>query len=161
MTDLSEKPLYRLIQPFYVDDILIEAETPGRNGMEPTVIEFEGIPNEAMEPLNGSARENMGKFLATLAAGNRAAGRSGDRTPPVGDIVYNAVAERPRESPTLVQNVPPMSGLIIDNPQKFRQAPEREPTVKVVEATETVGIRPRKVMGTIVREESILSGQGA
>ena len=156
----SEAPLYRLLQPFYVDDVLIDSETVTRNGPEATVIEFHGIPNEAMEPLNNAARAQMEKLFQRIAAGNRQAGRAAlAATPAIGDLAAEAMAARPREMPTRVDGVPPMSGTLYEG-SKFRQPGEKAPSVKIIEAAEHIPLRPRKIMGTIVKEESILTGQG-
>jgi hypothetical protein len=122
------------------------------------VIEYEGEPNEAMEPLNEPARERMRAFFAKLAAGARAAGWNGTGTPSMADQVARAVAERPREMPTRIDNVPPMAGTQYEN-GKFRGPEEKAPAVKIVTQDTPIAVRPRKVMGTIVKEESILTGQ--
>jgi hypothetical protein len=74
----EDLPRYKLLQPFYADDVL---------WAEDEVIEFGGCPNEAMEPLNAPARKRMREFLDSLPGG---------RTMPLADAVAAAMEERPR-----------------------------------------------------------------
>lgn len=126
-TAITEAPRYRLILPFYVDDQYIA------EGVE---IEFGGVPNEGMEPLNEPARTRMTDYLGTLEGG---------RTPRVEDVYYIAMKNRPKEGdavvlPHAVKDVPQMGGLS-----------KLEPKAKIL-ATPTAPIRPKKLMGTVVVE---------
>ncbi len=51
-------PKYRLIEPFYADDVRFDTGT---------ILEFDGCPNEMMEPLNDEAIEKMEAYQAFLA----------------------------------------------------------------------------------------------
>lgn len=152
------KPLYKLIQPLYADDIFIEAETRGPMGLEATVIEYEGEPNESMEPMNEPARQNMRVFLDKLAAGNRAIGRQGDRTPPIGDIVQQAMTERPREMPVRRDDTPPIANTRFENGagKPFAAPEEKAPQVNIVKTDNPTAIRPRRIMGTSQPEAPLL-----
>lgn len=125
-------PRYRLIQPFYADDMFIA---------EGEVIEFAGIPNEAMEPLNESARVKMTEFLKALPGG---------RTPPLEQTVAKAMAERPREVtlPRLNEEKPLMGNLKADGSVNFD--PKAEPSVKhLPQPEEPKYVRPIRAQGSI------------
>lgn len=154
----AERPLYKLIQPLYADDVYIEAETRGPMGLEATVIEFDGEPNEAMEPMNEPARQRMETFFAKLAAGNRAAGRTGDRTPPIGDLVQQAMEERPREMPQRRDDIPPLANTRFENGagKPFRAPDEKEPVINIVKQSTPIAVRPKRIMGTSQPESPLL-----
>lgn len=154
MSETQEIAQYQLLQPFYVDDTLIDNDTKLPSGeIVPTVIEYEGEPNEAMVPINASAKAAMEKFLQKLATGNKAAGWNGNRTPSMDEQVGRAMAERPREMPTLPGKVPPMPNTLYEN-RAFKADPTKE-TAKVVEPPSGMMAKPRRIMGTAVREEPI------
>jgi hypothetical protein len=69
---------YQLEKPFYADDNYID---------EGEIIEFDGMPNEAMKPLNEEARHNQAVFFEL----------NGGRTPPLADMMEKAMRERPKE----------------------------------------------------------------
>lgn len=160
-TATAEKPLYKLLGPIYFDDMYIEDTVKGANGPEAVVIEYEGTPNEYMEPMNEPARAQMLKLLAALEAGNRRAGREGNRTPSMDTLVGEAMDNRPRhEMPTRRDDVPPMANTNFDSPGlRFRQPTEKVPSVKIVEQETPIAVKPRRVFGTIVREEPLPTGQ--
>jgi len=125
-------PRYLLLKPFYVDDNYIA------EGVE---IEFTGVPNEQMEPLNDSAKERMAKFLE----------QNGGFTPRIEDIVYQRMSERPREvtMPHAEKNIPLMGGMTANH----TPAAAPEPTATIVKVP-TPDVRVKKLMGTIVQETS-------
>lgn len=125
-------PRYLLLKPFYVDDNYIA------EGVE---IEFGGIPNEQMEPLNESAKARMTEFLKA----------NGGFTPRIEDIVYQRMSDRPREvtMPHAEKNIPMMGGMTANH----TQAAPPEPTAVVVKVP-APDVRVKKLMGTIVQETS-------
>ena len=127
----SAKPLYRLIKPFYIDDNYIA------EGVE---IEFTGIPNEQMEPLNAEAEARMTEFLKA----------NGGFTPRIEDIVYQRVSERPQEvsMPRMEHNIPQMPGVQISGQPAIKPAPAQATITKVP----TAEVRTKKLMGTVVQE---------
>lgn len=62
----EELPRYRLIEDFFGPDNTLHHAT--ENG-QPAEIEFDGPPNEQMEPLNEPARVKMQAYLEELRAG--------------------------------------------------------------------------------------------
>lgn len=116
-----ETPRYRLVKPFYVDDMYIE---------EGRVIDFDGTPNDQMEPMNEPARVKMEAYIKSLNDGARAAGRDSRH---LADIAYQEVHKRPREPERIITmpeykpDVPPMANL-----HKVGQKPVvKEPSVKI------------------------------
>ena len=63
---VEELPRYRLIEDFFGPDCVLYHATEGGN---PTEIDFDGPPNEQMEPLNEPARVKMRAYLEELRAG--------------------------------------------------------------------------------------------
>ena len=125
----KEKPRYKLLKPFYVNDQYIA---------EDTEIEWTGVPNEQMEPLNDQAIERMTAYLLTLEGG---------RTPRVEDLMYQTMLKRPREAaeitiPKAVQDVPQMGNM----------RPSGDSGVKIMAEAPTVKLQ-KKLMGTIVEEK--------
>ena len=125
----KEKPRYKLLKPFYVNDQYIA---------EDTEIEWTGVPNEQMEPLNDQAIERMTAYLLTLEGG---------RTPRVEDLMYQTMLKRPREAaeitiPKAVQDIPQMGNM----------RPSSEAGVKIMAEAPTVKLQ-KKLMGTIVEEK--------
>lgn len=100
-----ETPQYRLVKPFYADDTYFP---------EGTIIEFDGTPNEQMEPLNASAMERSRAYIEKLNEGARQIGRDSRH---LADIVFQEVSKRPREParevslPKFVPETPPMGNL--------------------------------------------------
>ena len=125
-------PRYRLLKPLYADDNYIA------EGIE---IEFTGVPNETMEPLNDSAKERMTAFLKA----------NGGFTPRIEDVVYQRMADRPREitMPHATQNVPQMGGLTANH----TQAAPATPSAVIVNVPKA-DVRVKKLMGTVVQETS-------
>jgi hypothetical protein len=124
----KEKPRYKLLKAFYVNDQYIS---------EDTEIEWTGVPNEQMEPLNDMAVEKMTAYLLTLEGG---------RTPRVEDLMYQTMLKRPKEAaevtiPKAVQDVPQMGSM---------RSP-RETDVKITAEPPTVKLQ-KKLMGTIVED---------
>lgn len=156
-------PRYKLIQAFYADDQLWP---------EDAEIEFDGVPNDAMQPLNAAARERMDAWLRSLPP--RAKPQQGTvnidpetlRRVLLGEHVAAAVAARPREEgaatvmatepvalkqPAADPTVPLMPNVALPG-QKMRHA---APTV-IGHAPEAEGrVKPaKKVMGTIISEKA-------
>lgn len=127
MNEVSELPRYRLVQPFYVDDRKLE---PG------IVIEYAGIPNEAMDPLNEPARKAMKKFLTSLGPAGR--------TPPVEEVMEQAMRNRPREPAPLTGTVR-IDGI---------RPPEAKPETATIVADEAAhpSQSPVRVQGTVKDE---------
>ena len=125
----KEKPRYKLLKPFYVNDQYIS---------EDTEIEWTGVPNEQMEPLNDMAVEKMTAYLSTLEGG---------RTPRVEDLMYQTMLKRPKEAaevtiPKAVQDVPQMGSM---------RPSLKEADLKITTEAPTVKLQ-KKLMGTIVEE---------
>jgi len=79
---VGEMPQYKLIKPFYgPNDVFYDPE----GGDE--IIEWTGIPNEAMEPLNEPAKKRMEAWLNSMPGGKQ---------PQLGDIAQAAMMIRPR-----------------------------------------------------------------
>lgn len=129
--DMDEDfPRYKLLQPFYADDVL---------WAEGEVIEFGGIPNEAMEPLNKPAKVKMREFLASLPGGG---------TPALADAIQAAMEDRPRHEGS-VRGVsrPKEKALMGDKSLHGKGA------VRHVElAPEKEIRRPARIMGTVQDE---------
>src|SRR6185312_13156834 len=87
-------PRYRLITPFYADDQLWPEEAE---------IEFDGVPNEGMQPINDAARERMEAWLRSLPPRAKPPQGSVNLDAAtlarvlLGEHVGAAVAARPRE----------------------------------------------------------------
>lgn len=78
----GEAPRYRLLKPFYgPDDRYYDPE----EGDE--IIDWDGVPNEQMEPINDPAKMRMTAYLERLPAG---------KTPALADIVQAAASLRPK-----------------------------------------------------------------
>lgn len=127
----TERPKYRLIQPFYAEDVLFG---------EGRVIFFDGVPNEAMEPLNDHAIAKTKEFLSHLAGG---------KTPLLEDAVFKAVNERPRNEMGAFGIVtadddgkPPIMGTVRMDGRKSVE------TVKTIEDVTPAPAPPRQLMGT-------------
>ena len=131
-------PQYKLLKQFYADDTLFPEEA---------IIEFNGIPNEQMEPLNDAAREKMAAFLKSLEEGMHEAGRISRK---LEDIVLQEVANRPRENarvtmPQYRPGKPPMGNITAEGaPIK----PSITPKTKLISTAE---IEPQKpiVIGAV------------
>jgi hypothetical protein len=52
-----ELPRYRLIKPLFADDTYFDEES---------IIDYDGVPNEFMQPLNDAARAQMRAFIDSL-----------------------------------------------------------------------------------------------
>jgi hypothetical protein len=130
--DAGTVPRYEITTPapggFFVDDILIES------GQQ---IEFYGIPNEQMEPLNQPAREVIALYLASI----------GGVTPDLADQSYDAYRNRPRQA-SIVGNRPEPPPL---------GTPRSQSNVRVVGASDGVpempGVTPGSVGGSQSRRE--------
>lgn len=126
MPELMEVPKYRLIAPIYFDDQFIP-EIMIVDGREaPTIIEYEGIPNEAMEPVNEPARVKWNEYQKMMDDSMIAAGRLSRK---IEDIVAQEVAARPREPRGIVElpqvraDVPVMGNVTAAGGKKL--APEK------------------------------------
>ena len=93
---IEQIPQYRILDG---KGAWLEDETLHEQG---TIIEYLGVPNENMEPLNEAARARMNTYLIELDDGARA--RAADdgrhyrgRVRDLGDQVGDAVAARPKE----------------------------------------------------------------
>ena len=128
--DPPARPRYRLLKPFYADDNYIA------EGVE---IEYGGVPNEQMEPLNESAKARMTEFLKL----------NGGFTPRIEDITYQRMQERPREItlPHTQIDVPLMGTM----PNSKPAVAEPSVTITKVPAQD---VRVKKLMGTVVQETS-------
>lgn len=128
--DDEEFPRYKLLQPFYADDVL---------WAEDEVIEFGGIPNEAMEPLNAAAKKKFREFLDLLPGG---------RTPPLAESIQAAMEDRPRHEGSVrgisrKKEIPLMGDKSLHGKGDVRHvdlAPEKERK------------RPARIMGTVQDE---------
>lgn len=137
----TERPRYRLIKPFYVDDIFINEEEE---------IFFDGVPNEAMEPMNEPALKKVAEFRATLPGG---------KTPPLETTVAKAMAERPREV-TVVgqrQEVPLMGNLNPDG-SKLIESSKPSTVEHIPKPVEAKYVRPIRPQGTVPGEDPTLGG---
>lgn len=83
-----QSPQYRLIKPFFCDDTFFD------EGVE---IVYDGVPNEAMEPLNDAAKVKMTEYIKALDDGMHASGRLSRK---IEDIVFQEMQNRPQESRT-------------------------------------------------------------
>lgn len=127
-----EKPRYRLLQPFYCDDMYFAVDEE---------IIFEGTPNEGMEPLNRAAEDKLDAWYASLPS----------RPRPLADVVADSVANRPRdEAPKDVRQVVRASEASA-TPVMGKGTSKQ--TVELVEKpAERKYKGPKKVMGTVVKE---------
>jgi hypothetical protein len=106
LSALDETPRYRMLAPMFLED-----ETWRDAG---TIIEYNGCPNENMEPLNDTAGRRMKAYQAQLDDGAQAVAELNGRPyrgrlKDLGDQVAEAVATRPREPRALPQyreNIP-------------------------------------------------------
>lgn len=109
---------YQLEKPLFADDIYID---------EGETIEYGGMPNEAMKPLNDEARHNLAIFYK----------QNGGRTPPVGDMMEKAMRERPREGAVTrigAEPIVPLTGTVAA--EGLPRPASKEPTVKHLPKTE-------------------------
>ena len=55
----NERPIYRVLSAVYINEQLVQpyVTDPATKQVEPQVIEWEGLPNEALEPLNDIAKQ--------------------------------------------------------------------------------------------------------
>ncbi len=119
-----DPPRYLLLQPFYVNDLYIDADQE---------IEWRGIPNEAMEPLNASAERRMNRWRDSLPSKNRQ----------LGDFVEEAYMNRPRAEEAAPRRT---------KPAHLMGVPTNAPTPKVIVQPQNRYKGPRKQMGTVVLE---------
>src|SRR5690242_12391265 len=81
---MQTEPRYRLLAPFYApNDVHYPVED---------IIEFDGVPNESMEPLNRPAEDKLEAYLASL----------GGYTRDLAEITEEAMNNRPRENEVTV-----------------------------------------------------------
>jgi hypothetical protein len=112
MEPKTETPKYRLVKPFYVNDIGMYVE----EGRE---ILWDGVPNEEMEPLNKAAEDRLKAYLATLEEGRLAAGHTSSK---IEDILFEAMRNRPREPQQGVADNP-RSSTKVDLPKYNKEVP--------------------------------------
>lgn len=141
---VTSVPKYRLIAPIYFDDQYIP-ETMIVDGREvSTIIEYEGVPNEAMEPINEPAQVKWKAYQEMMDQSMRDAGRLSRK---LEDIVQQEIAQRPREArhtvelPQVRPDVPAMGNITVAGGKKV--APEKS-TVKISSA-EPEGPAPIKL----------------
>ena len=111
MVNTAEVPKYRLLEPFF-------DETHTLRDMG-TIIEYEGTPNLAMQPLNEAALAQIVKLEKVLHEGARLRALQKGKEyngalPTLEDAVGEAVAERPREldlTPPVVKASPQTESL--------------------------------------------------
>lgn len=153
-------PQYRLLEVFYADDVLWPVDA---------IINFDGVPNDQMEPLNPPARAKMQVYLEGLEEGRIRAGLA--KGFDMSDVVLAAMQNRPREELKInvgAVEMPhkdpdvPMMGTIVQVGQKQRGRPKK---VEMVEQTAENRIAPKKppMMGTILSQSpggDINSGGG-
>lgn len=119
----DDLPLYRALAPLFLED-----ETLHDVGTE---IIYLGDPNEHMEPLNEAARERSEAYMQQLEDGARQVaqlngrqyrGRSRD----LGDQVFDAMGERPREQKVILprggDNVPVRPDMVPVNKRRLAGA---------------------------------------
>lgn len=70
----GHKAMYRLTSKVHLSHQVIDPLyiNPATKATEPTVIEWSGVPNEAMEPINDTAKEIFDAFMDSI--GNRSLG---------------------------------------------------------------------------------------
>ena len=71
----GEKPIYKLINKVYLDEVLVDPIWVGSDHVQrPTEIGWRGIPNQAMRPVNDAAKRIFGAFNESIggAMGNEA-----------------------------------------------------------------------------------------
>ena len=82
---VGELPRYKLIKPFYgPDDVLYDPEEPGFDA-----IDWTGVPNHEMEPINEPAKKRMEAWLRSLPGGKD--------SPNMDEMSQAAYMHRPRE----------------------------------------------------------------
>lgn len=116
--DLKPGARYELEKPFFADDTYID---------EGEVIEYGGMPNEAMKPLNDEARHNLKIFFKI----------NGGKTPPVGDMMEKAMRERPRELSVMregQERIVPLTGTVAA--EGLPRPPTAEPTIRHLPKTD-------------------------
>jgi hypothetical protein len=132
-------PRYKLLQPFYCDDAYYE---------EDTEIEFDGIPNIGMLPLNALARAKFAEFRASL-----------ETEETVDEIVFRQMADRPRHLRAPrdrlhipdTDETPPLTG--VDNTGEIHRMTKDSP--KAVKSSGLTGMsKPKKTFGGGVQEAS-------
>lgn len=118
-------PRYEVIVPhpggFFIDDVLLP------NG---EIIDYCGVPNEGLAPLNDAGRQVMEQFLISIGGG----------TPDLADQSYEAYVNRPRQA-ALVSARPEAPAL--GTPRTLQAA-----KVAVVEQQPRRYVGPRRAMGT-------------
>jgi len=98
---------------------------------EDTVIEFDGIPNEAMEPLNEPARARMTAYIKA----------NGGKTPRVEDVMYAHMQNRPKDGEVILPNA------VHNVPQQGHLAKPSVPGAKILPDQSVAPVK--KIMGTI------------
>lgn len=137
---ITELPRYKLLAPLYADDAYFE---------EDTVIEYDGVPNLSMFPLNEAAKVRLEEYASTLSRLD------------LGEQVFRAMQERPRHElqPPRQPSVsipgtdvkPPLTGY--EGGRYPKMTKDRQKTVvSHGEAKASEGQGPKKIFGTGVRE---------
>lgn len=157
----DEAPQYELLAPFYAEDVLWP---------EGAVINFFGVPNEQMEALNEPAKARMTSYLEYLEKWRTKAGLAKGAT--LADVVYEAMLNRPKEDqlrlpdelvaqaeprpielPHAQHNVPIMPGVSAAG-DVGKRGPGRPRTISAVERPQEHRQKmPKRVLGTIGKEQ--------
>lgn len=143
----QELPRYMLIKPLYADDTFFDEES---------IIDYDGIPNEYMQPLNEPAIEAMKAYVEKLM--------DGLPTPPLADTVERAYQTRPRREitpiiprqpqyfengmPIFREDIPHMPGVRVDG----KPIPERQgkKTASAISEGEKQKYRkPKRIIGSV------------
>lgn len=155
-------PQYRLVEAFYADDVLWPAGS---------ILNFDGVPNDQMEPLNEPGRRASEIYMAGLEEGRIRAGLK--KNFDISDVVYAAMQNRPREeenrihvgavdTPRSADTTVPMMSNIQQAGTKQRGRPRKVELVEQLPENRVAAKKP-PLMGTIIsqsREGEINSGGG-
>ena len=155
----DDLPQYRLLKAFFGPDHCLWPED--------AELEFDGTPNEWMEPLNEMARKRMMQFQNEMDYGRwRKACKDavekhlvaptledfmGAPRPDLADQVYEAMKDRPREMPTKV-DAPMMPHMATEEQKRRRGRPPIHIKATVPDVNTGRPGRPKRIMGSLVSD---------
>lgn len=167
----QELPRYRLIKPLYADDTFFDEET---------ILDYDGTPNEFMQPLNDAARAQMRAFIDSLTEIDEDTGftpgleaqidKASDRATAHRTYLANRGGRRRREItpqipdqankyangdlPEFVEDIPVMPGVEVDGKrvQKRNAGPKKAKLLSPEERAKYK--KPGKIFGTVRTENA-------
>ena len=136
----------RIIEPVWID---------AHHTARPTEIDFPGVPNEAMIPLNDTAKAIFEAFMESIGSVAGGKGRDGHALPgmetlavtPKGVVVRNGAVSRTMAAKAVVSEGPMQSAYEPEAPQVNGAGPE--PTVKIHHEGQPGRYKDVNILGTI------------